>query len=123
MLCVYGGPLWRRVWCRWLVGLVSDISTCIGGQAVWFGEESLCSSRLGVIVFGVLWMGAYAFGGAMVGGVWCDCLGLLAVGRSVGWTVGFLFPWGLLSRFDHFSVAVIWGVLERCRFWLRVFCD
>ena len=66
-----------------------------------------------MIVCGVLWVGVYAFGGAMIGGVWCDCLGLLAVGRHVGWAV---FPWGLLSRFDPFSVAVMWGVLESCRF-------
>ena len=66
MLCVYMGPLWRRIWCRWLVGFVSAINTCAGGQAVRLGEEIFWSSRLGVILCGVCWVGVYAFGGAMV---------------------------------------------------------
>ena len=64
VVCVWG-PLWRRVWRRWLMGLVADVSTCIGGQAVWFGEEGLWSSRLSVIVCGVSWVGVYTFGGGV----------------------------------------------------------
>jgi len=74
-----------------------------------------------MFVWGVLLVGVHRSGGVVVGEVWCEFLVLLVAGLSLGLSVGFYFPGGVLSRVVSLFVSGMWVELGRFRLWVYVF--
>ena len=104
-----------------MIGFGGVIVVCIVLGHVLRCDESLWWSRFGMCVWGVLPMGMHGSGGVVVGEVRCKILVLLEAGITLGLTVSFSVPDGVLSLVVSLSGIGMKVGFGRLRLWLYVF--